>query len=298
MRKLFIILGAVIAIVAAGGVYLFMQLNRPAITEVPVAISEIPAGTVLTTDLFKLTRVSNVEADAISQWVTYNEWNMAQGKVATTDIHAGFPIAKVQVDPESTAEGEKRLSVVLTGTNEYYAVIPVSANEIGNYVQTGDRVDLFITLGAMDKAVIELSPQDINAKAPGTGATVAFTRTEIPVSKLVMQNMYILRIDRDPARQAASSNNQTAGQQTAYIPGDVKRLYVRVDRDQAEVLNFILNTAKRSFMVRAFKAEHNNVPTDGVTWDDFVRWFIAQRGNGNVQPFNAVSPAQPASGGK
>ena len=116
MRKIFVVLGAIIAIVAAGGVYLFMQLNRPAVVEVPVALSEITAGTVLTPDLFRVTRVSNVDPDTLALWVTINEWDLAQGKTASTDIHAGFPVAKVQIDPNSTAEGEKRLSIVLTGT--------------------------------------------------------------------------------------------------------------------------------------------------------------------------------------
>lgn len=293
MRKILVIVGAIIAILAAGGVYLFMQLSRPAVVEVPVAASEITAGTVLNSSMFRITRVSDVEPAALSKWVTFSEWGMAQGKVTTSDIHEGFPLAKVQIDPESTAEGEKRLSIVLTGTKEYYAVIPTSPNEIGNFVQTGDRVDLFISLGAMDKReFIDL------ASAPAvTDALATVTHTEIPISKLVMQNMLIIRVERDPAKSSGSSSNQQVGQ-TTYTPGDVKRLYVKVDRNQAEIMNFVLNTAKRSMMVRAFTADSQNLPTDGVTWDDFARWFYAQRGTARVQPFDSASPALPASSGQ
>ena len=294
MRKIFVVLGAIIAIVAAGGVYLFMQLNRPAVVEVPVALSEITAGTVLTPDLFRVTRVSNVDPDTLALWVTISEWDLAQGKTASTDIHAGFPVAKVQINPDSTAEGEKRLSIVLTGTNEYYAVIPTSPNEVGNFVQTGDRIDLFISMGSMDKRdVIELAPK---AASPAAGTTL--THTETPVSKLVMQNMLVLRIERDPPKSTGSATNQQVGQAVTYAPGDVKRLYVKVNRDQAEVLNFILNTSKRSIMVRAYRGDNENLPTDGVTWEDFARWFFAQRGAAAVQPFNAASPARPATTGK
>ncbi len=298
MRKIFVILGAIIALLAAGGVYLFMQLSRPSVTEVPVAASEIIAGTVLNSSLFRITRVSNIEPEALAKWVTLNEWRMAEGKVSTSDIHEGFPVAKVQIDPESTAEGEKRLSIVLTGTKEYYAVIPTSPNEVGNFVQTGDRVDLFISLGSMDKRdVIEISPNTAAPAAGGTTAGTTLTHTETPVSKLVMQNMVVIRVERDAAKSSGSSSNQTAGQ-TTYTPGDVKRLYVKVNRDQAEVLNFVVNSGKRSIMVRAYTADNENVPTDGVTWEDFARWFFAQRGTATVQPFDAASPSKPATSGK
>ncbi len=292
MRKVFVIVGAIVAILAAGGVYLFMQLSRPVIIEVPVAATEIMAGTVLNSSMFRITRVSEVEAEALSKWVTLAEWGMAQGKAALSDIHEGFPVAKVQIDPESTAAGERRLSIVLTGTNQYYAVIPTTPNEVGNFVQTGDRVDLFVSMGAMDKReFIDLAP------TPGvTDAVGIVQHTEIPISKLVMQNMLVLRVERDAAKSSSSSSNQQAGQ-TSYIPGDVKRLYVKVDRDQAEVLNFVLNAGKRSMMVRAYTSGSENLPTDGVTWDDFARWFYAQRGTTPGQPFDSVSPSQPATNG-
>jgi Flp pilus assembly protein CpaB len=299
MRKTFLILGAILGVIVAVGIFLYFQISRPTVVEVPVALNDIPAGTVLKAGFFRVAGLSNVDSQTIAKWITVADWSKVDGKVTTSDIRAGFPIAKAQIDPNSSSAQESRLSVVLTGTNDYYIVIPTKPEEVGNYVQPGDRVDLIISIGGVDRVdKLSLGPQE-------TGDVVdhaeAVTQTiPLPVSKLVVQNLSVLRVDRAPVQRSTTSSTQgQAAQQDTASPttSDVKRLYIKVDRDQLEVLSFVLNNGKRNIVVRAANGSKESLPSDGVTWDDFVRWFFAQRGNqyNGAQPFEAISPSTPVT---
>ena len=288
MRKTILILGVVLAIIAAGAVFLFLQLTRPVVVEVPVATTDIPIGSVLKAEQFRVSRMSNVDPQTLSKWVTLADWRQVEGKVATSDIRAGFPIARAQVDPNSTNAVETRLSRALTGTNDYYVVIPAKPDEVGNYVQPGDRIDMILNLGEADESA-ELTVAVTQTEA--TAAEEVTQTTQMPISKLVMQNMTVLRVDRERAR-TQTTNQQTQQQETAN-PNDVMRLYVKVDRDQLEVLSFVLNNGRHTLAVRAASGSEARLPTDGVTWDDFARWFYSQRGNraDGAQPFDVVNQA-------
>jgi Flp pilus assembly protein CpaB len=302
MRKLFLILGGVLAVVVAAGVYFFLQSSRPVIVEVPVAIVDIPAGSTLSANMFRIERMSNVDKETLAKWVLKGDWPKADGKVTTSDVRAGFPLAKAQVDPNSTDAQETRLSYALTGTEDYYIVLPVKPDEVGNYIQPNDRIDVIVNFGAGDQKgaltlpVSDTTPSEMQvAEGDGVAPTGAMTKTiEPPITKLLIQNLQILRIDRDAAKSSGDSSK------AAPPTGDVKRLYIKVTRDQLEVLSFVLNNGKHSYAVRAAISGNDALPTDGVTWDDFVRWFFAQRGNdvNGPQPFNIISPSEPADSSK
>ena len=311
MRKTFLILGAVLALVFGIGIFLFLQVTRPIVVEVPVAVSDIPVGTVLKSSLFRVAQFSNADPNTVSQWVTVNTWNNANGKVTNSDIRAGFPVAKSQIDPNISSQVDTRLSMVLTQTDQYYFVIPAKPDEVGNFIQPGDRVDIILSLGDAGgkdaMAVLAQSQQQGNAATSGNtsvGAQNEVTQTSpMPVSKLVMQNMTVLRIERNTPSSNAASQQQVGEGQPTPVPVtsyDVKRLYVQVDKDQLEVLSFVLNNGKHNYAVRAANGSQESLPTDGVTWADFVRWFYAQRGNdpNGAQPFNAISPSAQNNAGR
>lgn len=295
MRKILIVLGAVLGVLVAVGIFLYVRFSQPVYYEVPVAIKDVPAGTVLKPDLFRLSRISSPDG-AAAQWIQVSDWAQVEGKMTTTDIHAGFPIARAQVDPNSPAGAEMRLSVVITGKNDYYVIIPTTPDEVGNFVQSGDRVDLLITIPPRDLPLLTEGVTKTQGAEAGVGAAPQISQTAVyPVSKLVMQNMSVLRVERERARETSSNNNQQSAQSTTPQQLDVKRLYVKVDRDQLEVLSFVLNTGKRNIAVRAATGSTALLPTDGVTWDDFAKWFFAQRGDqpDQVKPFESVGPYEP-----
>ena len=292
MRRLFVLLGAFLGIAVAIGIFLFMQFSRPVITEVPVARADIPAGTVLKTDLFRVAQMSNLDNETLLKWITVAEWrSKADGKTTTSDVRAGFPVAEAQIDPNSTNAQESRLSLALAGKNEYYVVIPTTPNEVGNYIQPGDRIDLIISIGAAGnkEALAVAQPNEMRSNPNEvTPQNIISETAPMPMSKLVMQNMTVLRIDRETTR-AASSTPQPG----SVTSGNVQRLYVKVSRDQLEVFSFVLNNGKHNFAVRAANNSADTVPVEGVTWEDFVNWFYAQRTKANGNPFNATSPGAP-----
>jgi Flp pilus assembly protein CpaB len=295
MRRLFIILGLVLGIIVAAGVFLFLQVSRPVTYEIPVAADDIPAGTVLHADMFRVARLANVDAETLQKWITAAEWSKADGKVITSDIRAGFPVAKAQIDPNSSAAQETRLSLALGGPDEYYVVIPASPNDVGNFIQPGDRIDLMLSLGdASNKEVVAVVQPNQNQNPNSLEPQIVISETApMPMSKLIMQNMTVLRVEREAARTQNTSQQSQA--QVATL-GNVQRLYVKVNRDQLEVLSFVLNNGKHNFAVRAANGNANTVPVNGVTWEDFVKWFYAQRANVNGDPFNATSPVTPKDG--
>jgi Flp pilus assembly protein CpaB len=309
MRKVILIIGAVLGLLVAGGIFLFLQLTRPLVVEIPVAINDIPAGSVLRPNLFRIARFSNVDRDSVSKWVTLSNWSYAEGKTTTSDIRTGFPLAKSQVDPNASPAMEMRLSLALSGTNDYYVVIPVGPDEVGNFLQPGDRVDLVVNIGGSGSQKDLMLPGETPEPEPAMlnpdmTTTLRMTETLLaPISKLVMQNMSVLRIDRAKARTQSSSSSSATSEDSQKAeaapppaePGDIKRIYVKVDRDQLEVLSFVLASGKNTIAVRAANGAEDVLATDGVTWDDFVRWFFAQRGNraDGAQPFNAISPVEP-----
>jgi Flp pilus assembly protein CpaB len=294
MRKTLLILGALLGVLVAVGIFLYVRLSQPVYYEVPVAINDVPAGTVLTPQQFRLTRISSTDG-TVTQWVQVSDWPEVEGKMATTDIRAGFPIARAQVDPNTPAGAETRLSVVITGTNDYYVVIPTTPDEVGNFVQSGDRVDLIVTIPPRDMPLLTLGVTNTAQPETALGAALPLSETAVyPVSKLVMQNMSVLRVERERVREQNNNQQQNAQTAPAQAP-DVKRLYVKVDRDQLEVLSFVLNTGRRNIAVRAATGSAALAPTDGVTWDDFAQWFFAQRGDQpeQIKPFESVGPYEP-----
>ncbi|MCL4505284.1 MAG: hypothetical protein M1434_12185 [Chloroflexi bacterium] len=293
MRKIFLVVGAILGVIVAVGVYMFIQFSRPTTVDVPVAVGQIPAGTVLKPVFFRIVHMSNVDNQTLSQWVTAANWaKEADGKATTSDIKAGFPVARSQVDPNSSAAAEMRLSNAITGTNDYYIVVPVKADEVGAYIQPYDRIDLIVSIGSASTNALTLPPTTTDTAGNVVDTTSGGITQTIPppISKLIMQNMLIIRIDR-AAPASSSSANQT---DPANATGEVQRLYLKVDRDQLEVLSFVLNNGRRNIAVRAATGSQEAPPTDGVTWDDFVRWFYAQRGDNakGAAPFDAISPSK------
>ena len=137
----------------------------------------------------------------------------------------------------------------------------------------------------------------INPLIPISNGNFVATLTSFGV-RMTNQELQTLkkRVAIKPSGKWSRTVSQNADQAKAQPQvNDVKRLYVKVDRDQLEVLSFVLNTGVRNIAVRSASGSKASLPTDGVTWEDFAKWFFAQRGTNSdgIKPFDAVSPSQP-----
>jgi Flp pilus assembly protein CpaB len=307
MRRIFLIVGALLAVIVAAGIFLLWKTSRPVVYQLAIADTDIPAGTILRQSMFKPVAWSDLDPASAKRFITLDEFeSKALGKATLTDIRAGFPIAESQVDPNSNAEVESRLSVLISGTKTSYIVIPATPDEVGNFVQPGDRVDVMLAIGdrpTIDELAIgpdgELLKED---KSKGnTGGSGPYQPALVgPMHKLILQNLRVLRVDREIPRD--NQNQQNTDNQEAQRERErqkkvatVQRLYVEVTRDQLEVASFALNDGKRNISVRASTGDTVIEPTEGVTWNDFIRWFYIQRNKDiKADSFRKVGPYEGA----
>lgn len=155
------LLAGALALLAVAGVLFISNANQPRTVTVPVAASDIPAGTALHAPMFRGAQMSNIDSATLSRWVTVDEWAEAEGKVVIGDVRAGFPLAKSQIDPNAPSGMESRLSLAVTGAKDYYVVIPATPDQVGNFIQPGDKVDVVLSLG-------QLQARDLTASFPAT----------------------------------------------------------------------------------------------------------------------------------
>ncbi len=156
MRKIFLIMGVALGVLAAAGLVYFNTVNQPIVSRVVVARRDVMAGSLVNPDDFRIAAWSDIDKDALGRYVTAAEFAAYDGRMVTTDVRAGFPLGKAQIDPETPEGIEVRLSAAITNTDSYYFVMPVSPDDIGNWVQANDRVDLLVTVGAIEARQFQL----------------------------------------------------------------------------------------------------------------------------------------------
>jgi hypothetical protein len=73
---------------------------------------------------------------------------------------------------------------------------------------------------------------------------------------------------------AASYGLSGEDPQPVVVEGEIVRLYLEVDREQAEILSFALHNGALNLPARAVPAEGTS---EGFTWDDFEQLFFEGR---------------------
>jgi len=98
----------------------------------------------------------------------------------------------------------------------------------------------------------------------------------LPVAKVILPDVRVLRVEREvvQAPSVAYGTGAEEEQQPRRVEGDVIRLYLEVDREQAEVLAFALNNGVLNLPAHA---QPIGAETEGFTWDDFVDRFFQDR---------------------
>lgn len=297
MRRITLLIAAVLGILSAAGLIYVNVLSRPAVVEVVLAAESIPAGSVLRAEMFRVVQWSDVDVRDASAFVTAESFPRYVDRLLLVDLPAGSPLAVAAVDGALPEDAHLRLSSVMTDDDAYYFVLPASPDRIGNWVQPNDRVDLLVTVGRLEVDELRTAlptPAYIPPSVIRADEVQSLTLTA-PATKLVLQDLRVLRVDRAPQRPREATSNSAFGgsngvQSDDLPPGETLRIYLAVDRDQLEILTFIRHNGEHDFAVRA-PGNRLRSPSPGVTWDDFARWFFAQRGN---RPASDVQPLAPA----
>jgi hypothetical protein len=294
-RTPLLILGLVGALVVAAAVVVVIRLGRGAAVELPVAIDDIPPGIPLETQRFRLAEVRGLDEHMLDAYITADDFGSYVGYPLVETVHAGFPVGKAQVQTDDPNLLQGRLTLLLEDPTHLVYPLPVTADQVGNYIVAGDRVDVIFTLGRvaaqemshgevveeLEEAVVGAgdvttgtAPAPIPVARPGQPVT---TTAQLPVAKVILPDVHVLRVEREQVRSASATYGVTGeGARQTTVEGDVVRLYLEVDREQAEVLSFALHNGALNLPARA---EVAGGTSEGFVWDDFVELFFEARGD-------------------
>jgi len=299
MRKLQILLGIVLAVVAVLAVLFLGRLNQPVTFEVVVIREETPAFTELTGDMVTVDTQSLNPAVA-ETYVLASEFEamMVEGAVAVEVLHRGQPLLRAQVASGVDAEGLSRLAVALNDPDRVIFPVPVDQDNLPALVP-GDVVALFFSAGQVQAhSLVTYTVEGEEEEEVGPSASGATTHTIVDLSQedsepvtitteLVMpltkwtSNGVVYRLNR---QQRENPNYGAPGmeQEPRYIEGDVKSLDIVVHRDDAEWVAFALAHGRIQVAVLPAVAkrdvEAGTFPSGvGVTWTDFESRFFEER---------------------
>ncbi len=281
-----LIAGLILALLVAVAVFAVIRLGRGTPERLPVATRDIPPGTPLDPSDFRLAQVYGLDAATLGAVLTADEFGPYVGRPTLEMIHAGSPVFIAQVDTAA----QPRLTLILSDPSHLVYPLPVNADQVGSYLVAGDRVDVIFTVGRVAaQEMTHVERWEIEAPAvPGLPITptvqpaqrvdtvhVVTTTLRLPVSKVILPDVLVLRVEREQVRSAAVSYGMGAEQPSqAVTEGDVLRIYLEVTREQAEVLSFALNNGALNLPARAVPA---GGASEGFTWNDFERLFFSGR---------------------
>ena len=286
-----LVVGVVGAILVAAAVVVVVRVGRGTPVPLPVAIDDIPPGTAIDPQLFRLTEVRDPDPAFLEAVVTADEFREVMGLPVLETVHAGSPLLWAQVGTEAPNGWQSRVSLLVSDPEHVVFPLPVSPEEAGNYVVAGDYVDVVFTLGrvAANEMVHAWEVPEGVGINPRTGMTATVRPTpppvvgevitetlRLPVAKVILPDVRVLRVEREVVQSPSVAYGTGAEEEPPPRPveGDVIRLYLEVDREQAEVLAFALNNGVLNLPAHARPID---TPTEGFTWDDFVDRFFQDR---------------------
>jgi Flp pilus assembly protein CpaB len=301
-----LVLGIALAAVVAVVVVLLIRTGRGTPVELPVAIEDVPPGTELSPSQFRLEEVRGLSRSTLDACVTADEFTRYVGLPTLETVHAGSPVLEAQVPdpdgPEALQWRQGRLTLLLSDPSHLVYPLAVTADQVGNYVVAGDHVDVIVTLGRVAAQEmshgeeVEMPPAlsgaegleapevEAGEEVTGTAAVtptsagrpgeVYTTTVQMPVAKVVLPDVLVLRVEWEQVRSTTATYGVGTETQQATAEGDVVRLYLEVDREQAEILSFAAHAGDLHLPARA---EAAGGTSEGFTWEDFVERFFAER---------------------
>ena len=203
-----LVIGIVGAVLVGVAVVLVVRMGRGTPIPLPVAIEDIPPGTPLEPQLFRLTHVRDLDPATLEAVVTADEFPDYMGLPVVETVHAGSPVFKAQIQTDAPNEWQSRITLLVSDPGHVVFPIPVSPDQVGNFVVPGDYVDVVFTLGRV--AAQEMSHGYVVPEEVGVRSLRAITPTEelkvgevitetlhLPVAKVILPDVRVLRVERE-----------------------------------------------------------------------------------------------------
>ena len=204
----------IIAIIAAvvTAVLAFYYLNRveaskPVQTTVLEAVSDIPAGTFITSDMIQPAEI--YESDVIPS--ATNDSENVVGMYATSDMYAGEQISTQKVTDQAASSSVSSFSYKIPEGMRTVTIAIDPTTSVANMIQVGDHVDILATY---TKTVEEKKNRPENADEDADSSDTTEVSTGETVTRFIADNIEVAALDQTIVRSDSSESDDSSTEQT------------------------------------------------------------------------------------
>jgi hypothetical protein len=267
LRSATLVVGLILAGAAFVGFLMLGGMMAPEPYSVVVALRDIPAYSTLEADALGMDS-QRINASVARALILREQVNAYLGGFVIEPIYAGEPLRKGAVVSPKNPQAAKRLTLMMTDPERVAMVIPVDAKTAPQQIESGDWVDVVVSLapgnisagrestfasmlstptpvafGAYAVPTPAFGPTRALAAAPtptlaptsANGALgVDAAQMNLPANKVVIQNVPVLtaKFQQAPNTSFAGSGFTTGGQQ----PSAPRPAYIKGDIQSVTVL--------------------------------------------------------------
>lgn len=300
-----LIIGVALVVVAFLALFMVANIINPPAQLVLVASRDIRAGERLSPEL---ARAVEVQLPFVASFIREEEADLFEGAVFIEAVHENEPIHKASLIDADNPAAISRSSLALDDPNLVAFVVPVSPETVPPDVREGDRVDLTLGVGSATFLSGSLSvvptpnpfePREVfvgglveqggqtflatplqpSGELPIPESIVVPSPTQapqvtLPIAKSLVRNALVLTV----VYEQRPNPGFTSEGQSAFIRGDVKALVLAVPMEAQEIITFALANGDVRVAVRSpLASADDGSPTLGMSWDDLVAFFYAER---------------------
>ena len=300
-----LLIGVILIVVAFAALFLVANILNPPAQLVLVARRDIQLGERLSPEV---ARAVEVELPFVDSFILKQEADRFEGAVFVEPVHQNEPIHKASLVDADNPAAISRSSLALDDPNLVAFVVPVSPETAPPDVSEGDRVDLTLGVGSATFLAGSLSvvptpnpfePREVfvgglaesggqlfltpvqpsgeflptPAKTPTPNPTQS-PRVTLPIAKSLVRNALVLKV----IYEQRPNPGFTSEGESAFIRGDIQALVLAIPMEAQEIVTFALANGDVRIAVRSPLASmEDGAPTLGMSWDDLVAFFYAER---------------------
>ncbi len=236
-----------------------------------------------------------ISTRVVQGYVLENEIADYVGATVVEPMHPGDPLTKARLVKRDNPAAMQYASRGLEDPLRVLMVIPVGDSTAPSNISPQDRIDVIFSVGQPPPdlgplptpsqsfgQVVAGETAGIQPPQPAESPTVTPTLNAEPVqplAKVLFNSLQVYRVTREQKPNPAYSGQDG---QDPFIEGNIVALEVLVPREQEELLQWAISTGGKVYISLVSPnappdESAASVLTPGMTWDDLIAFFRAQR---------------------